>query len=431
NFAMTDYASQGKSRDFNVVDLNNCRTHYSYYTALSWSTSDGTVLLQGMSPAKITNGISGYLRQEFRELEMLNEITALKYYNRLDASVNGINRRAILRAYQILKGGKYQPPDLHDSLKWKNGDAPLMPDVDSELQTGPLIESDKPKPKKVKEGKKGRKRPAAEPAAQPKPKKAKSNVPPPVGTTWDCINYSCAYDAIVSTLYNIWQDDGAKWCTRFKDVGEHAGILAEAFESGSNLNAARDIMRTSLRLEFPTIFRSGHYLTNIDDLAEKLFGAEAWGSSEIKCTRCDRGEDRVPDFGATRTITRSPRLKSRYRDDYGISHWLKDQMIKKTNKECTCGSGMLKMVRVDRPPPLMYLTLSDTTILIDPAINITTGETRHRYALRGIIYGGENHFTSRIVMPNGNVWYHDGIETGHKMVNEGSMHSMETDYLNT
>ncbi|KAJ7927080.1 hypothetical protein B0H13DRAFT_1598988, partial [Mycena leptocephala] len=43
NFAMTDYSSQGKSRDLNGVDLNNCKNHFSYYTALSRSqTSDGT-----------------------------------------------------------------------------------------------------------------------------------------------------------------------------------------------------------------------------------------------------------------------------------------------------------------------------------------------------------------------------------------------------
>ncbi|KAJ7112376.1 hypothetical protein C8R44DRAFT_632100 [Mycena epipterygia] len=62
---------------------------------------------------------------------------------------------------------------------------------------------------------------------------------------------------------------------------------------------------------------------------------------------------------------------------------------------------------------------------------MTIGETRQRYVLRGVIYGGENHFTSRIVRPNGDMWYHDGIETGHKTVNEGSMHSMQADYLNT
>ncbi|KAJ7922058.1 hypothetical protein B0H13DRAFT_1604003, partial [Mycena leptocephala] len=67
NFAMTDYSSHGKSRDFNVVDLNNCKNHFSYYTALSRSTSsDGTVILQGMTASKITRGIPGWLRQEFR-----------------------------------------------------------------------------------------------------------------------------------------------------------------------------------------------------------------------------------------------------------------------------------------------------------------------------------------------------------------------------
>ncbi|KAJ7085896.1 hypothetical protein C8R44DRAFT_542589, partial [Mycena epipterygia] len=51
------------------------------------------------------------------------------------------------------------------------------------------------------------------------------------------------------------------------------------------------------------------------------------------------------------------------------------------------------------------------------------------YALRGVIYGGENHFTSRIVKPNGDMWYHDGIETGKNTVFQGSMHSQDPGYL--
>ena len=39
NFSMTDYSSQGKTRPYNVVDLNNSRLHQSYYTALSRSAS--------------------------------------------------------------------------------------------------------------------------------------------------------------------------------------------------------------------------------------------------------------------------------------------------------------------------------------------------------------------------------------------------------
>ncbi|KAF8225520.1 hypothetical protein L208DRAFT_1305946, partial [Tricholoma matsutake] len=77
---ITDYASQGKTQDINVVDLSSCRDHMSYYTCLSrGSTAEGTVIVQGFNPHKIMCGASGYLRQEFRELELLDEITRLSY----------------------------------------------------------------------------------------------------------------------------------------------------------------------------------------------------------------------------------------------------------------------------------------------------------------------------------------------------------------
>jgi hypothetical protein len=53
NFAMTDYASQGKTRLYNIVHLNSCRSHMSYYTCLSRSASAaGTIILQGFEPSK-------------------------------------------------------------------------------------------------------------------------------------------------------------------------------------------------------------------------------------------------------------------------------------------------------------------------------------------------------------------------------------------
>ncbi|KAI0038889.1 hypothetical protein FA95DRAFT_1585404 [Auriscalpium vulgare] len=68
NFAMTDYGSQGRTRPFNVVDLKNSRTHHSVYTCLSRGSSlQGTIILQMCDISKITGGLPGYLRQEFRE----------------------------------------------------------------------------------------------------------------------------------------------------------------------------------------------------------------------------------------------------------------------------------------------------------------------------------------------------------------------------
>ncbi|KDR65355.1 hypothetical protein GALMADRAFT_81964, partial [Galerina marginata CBS 339.88] len=65
-FAMTDYASQGKTRDTNIVDIGRSRNHQAIYTALSRSsTAQDTAILQSFDNAKITSGISGHLRQEF------------------------------------------------------------------------------------------------------------------------------------------------------------------------------------------------------------------------------------------------------------------------------------------------------------------------------------------------------------------------------
>ena len=66
---MTVYLSQGKTLPDNVVILNSCHDHLSYYTALSRSsTAKGTIIVQGFNPNKITCGAPGYLRQEFQEL---------------------------------------------------------------------------------------------------------------------------------------------------------------------------------------------------------------------------------------------------------------------------------------------------------------------------------------------------------------------------
>ncbi|KAF8234244.1 hypothetical protein L208DRAFT_1262774, partial [Tricholoma matsutake] len=62
NFAMMDYALQGKTHLYNVVDLSHSCSHQSYYTSLSRSaTADGTLILSSIHPGKITGGASGAL----------------------------------------------------------------------------------------------------------------------------------------------------------------------------------------------------------------------------------------------------------------------------------------------------------------------------------------------------------------------------------
>ncbi|KAJ7840443.1 hypothetical protein B0H13DRAFT_1649692, partial [Mycena leptocephala] len=93
NFAMTDYASQDKGRNENVVHLNNSKNT----TIIMLHFQEGTqltvpALSRVLTPEKITSGISGHLRQEFRELELLDEITRLRHEGRLPRRVTGIYR---------------------------------------------------------------------------------------------------------------------------------------------------------------------------------------------------------------------------------------------------------------------------------------------------------------------------------------------------
>ena len=119
NFAMTDYASQGKTRPNNVVDLTNCTSHQSYYTALSRSaTAEGTVIVQSFSPRPITGGASGWLRQEFRELELLDDITTLAYRSILPKEINGLTRGIRIKQYRDWKGHDYVPKNVHRSIIW-------------------------------------------------------------------------------------------------------------------------------------------------------------------------------------------------------------------------------------------------------------------------------------------------------------------------
>jgi hypothetical protein len=119
NFSMTDYGSQGRTRPDNPVDLSNCKNHQAYYTCLSRSASAaGTIIIQGFDTKKITGGASGYLRQEFRELELLDEITKLQYENELPNYIYGTHRNVLIQQFQKWKGIAYSPKKIHSAICW-------------------------------------------------------------------------------------------------------------------------------------------------------------------------------------------------------------------------------------------------------------------------------------------------------------------------
>src|SRR5882762_8278201 len=116
---MTDYASQGKTRPYNPVDLQHCNNHQSYYTCLSHSASaKGTLIMQSLQPSVITGGCSGWLRQEFHDLEILDEITKLAFHLQLVPEIDSHCRNTLIRQFHMWKGLIYVPENLHPTIKW-------------------------------------------------------------------------------------------------------------------------------------------------------------------------------------------------------------------------------------------------------------------------------------------------------------------------
>ncbi|KAJ7245743.1 hypothetical protein C8J57DRAFT_1024812, partial [Mycena rebaudengoi] len=73
-------------------------------------------------------------------------------------------------------------------------------------------------------------------------------------------------------------------------------------------------------------------------------------------------------------------------------------------------------------PSVLFLFVTSTKVDIDPRLTFTRVDgTSVQMKLRGVVYHGASHFTTRIVTPAADVWFHDGITTRGTSVYEGAV----------
>jgi hypothetical protein len=260
-----------------------------------------------MADPKITGGIPSWLRQEFRELEALNEITRLKYLNQLPMSMKGVSRKDVLREYQLIKGPLHEPEGLHESIRWRTGDAALIPAATMRGKWQ-LVGGDVVKGKKygVSLKDKEKKRTVGEQLnSSHTSKRAKLIMIPPRGLLWDRHNYSCAYDALFTILYDVWRDHGPKWFNIYSLNKIYLNELGKGFKSAESrkgkLETARNSTRKMLARDSPELFPTGDELSSLDNLANQLVGLREWGTTNTKCTRCNATTSSVPSYSGSQT----------------------------------------------------------------------------------------------------------------------------------
>jgi hypothetical protein len=363
NFAMTDYASQGRTCPINPVDLKFCVDHRSYYTALSRSTSlSGTYILDSVDLGKIQGGLSGYQHQEFRELEILAHITQLRLPNKLPTSIKGESHKDLLATYAAHFGRFFCPPNMPAELDNPNGiseDACDLPndamEVDNENSTH-LITSQSPglKRKRDSEG---------ETPFRPAKRQNSGRLQDVLylGCTWDAVNYSCAYDSFYTLIFSLYRSYSN---LHTRQAYTRLGTLCLTFDqlpqpvTTYSLNNLRDQIHCELYAFDSDSFPMGCNLTSLLDLVELYM--PVYGIQSVEEGR----------------LTYSPtRISS----------------ILAVNFHCNYTYATI--------PLKLSLPLDDSP------------ECSKDYTLVAGIYWGADHFTARFLLDSKLYWY-DGIVDG-------------------
>jgi hypothetical protein len=253
----------------------------------------------------------------------------------------------------------------------------------------------------------------------------------PSGSQWDSNNYSCAYDAFFIVLYHIWLSNPNAWTENFAQINEqYMGLLANQFnqvvQNNITLEVARDLLRNVLHTQHPELFPMGTRGTSVGHLASQMLQSNTKiAQSQFTCTQCNQSTKLKTD------------RKFKYKYDANslalssTMEWITG-LEKQTSKKCTtCTNTMTKQVMYTNAPKLIVLEYPDFDITTSHKIALDSDNMEQKeLLLKGIVYYSENHFTSRIIDTNSNVWFHDGMATGTQCINEGPLSTISGENLN-
>jgi len=246
-----------------------------------------------------------------------------------------------------------------------------------------------------------------------------STVSKPRGLLWDGDNYSCAYDALFTVLYYIWKDNKFMWNVNARHLqSQHLQTLGTGFLAASqgtkSLEEVRDAIRKTLYSEFPHIFPYGHEGTSLSELTQKIFSSDVKISkSQVTCTMCDFFNPPIDDETGSVYVMDKTASKSTF-------HTLNTSSQPVAELCPECQSKMISRIHYVHHPGILLFDHSVHTI--KPSKNIKfagTGNRLIKYKLQGLLYFGNFHFTSCIISPEGDVWYHDGMTMDSEAKSQG------------
>ncbi|PBK91907.1 hypothetical protein ARMGADRAFT_899131, partial [Armillaria gallica] len=432
NFSMTDFASQGKTYPYNPVNLNNCRTHQSYYTALSQTAiAEGTLLLPALSNFcaslvdmhKIQGGCSGHLQQEFRELEMLDDITLQMYDGMLPVTVLGETQYSLIHSFQDYIGTEYTPPNMDTKLMWSVVDPFIMSSSmktkpDSHLPELPSISLKKSSTiwnittMKPAEKHKGHTSDTFDSKQAAMDKRAARSIAPnmPAGCEWS--NNSCAYDAVLFILYNMWRSDDTQYSIEYMELHNQWLDMATAsfrrhMLGEYSLEEVRDYIRRALHHEYPSDFVFGRN-TSVKALMMQLLCCGDTFSSDTYLCQCGQSTPIsmqqccvvVPHSTAPLGWTT---LQQFFNNTHSIPISTPESMC------ISCKRNAPRCTVYNMSPPVILMAVAFIETPPDESITLDTSNGLVCYKIVGIIYFGNNHFMARYIDHDNIIWFNNGM----------------------
>ncbi|KAF4586266.1 hypothetical protein EYR38_010541 [Pleurotus pulmonarius] len=328
-----------------------------------------TLIVQGFDAKKISGGRTvKFLRAELRELEALDEASKA------------------VTALGGLPGPVFETRS--EVLAWsKSRLVPSSPSVKRRLsnEEGPSIRA-------ASSNKRARTRPVG-----------------PLGLEWDEINFSCAYDAVLTILFNAWRCDKG---VLDNVEGRNAKKLRHGFErviDSEDFRRLRDALRTRLHKDEPSKFPYGQACIAVSDVYYALFApTTTWTETVYHCRACRTGVTTITHSWASTSsvVSRSPKPSIR---DWLVAHLNPIPTPCPICQGCTEANVRLRD-DVERLG-LAAFALTGDNWYCEPRIDLSIGDRAVLLDLKGIVFWNASHFTAIVVDDTKVAWFHDGMTT--------------------
>jgi hypothetical protein len=437
NFAMTDFACQGHTRPFNVVDLRDCKSHLSVYAALSRGSSlAGTLILYPFDQSRITSGISDDLRREFIELEIMAAVTDAVFDGTISFDTDGLTRPQIVTEFIKENGPSFVPPGVHAALRWDARELTrlkLYPGV-AQVTIGtkhalsPSVEKKGPIAKRVR----------FNGSSKIEMSSTTSSSSPPVdyvlGFKWDSKDWSCAYDSLFMIMFNVFSRRGISLNSGPHDSTAALERLCEGFLSLRDRARSsppvpehvRDAVRDLLPNDRP-LPRRGEQPTCLDHLIQTLFCVRnPFVDIELHCTQCQHTWPTpylANDYVLCASSNEFTRQNHSSVSTAFIMHTLLTQSRAVFCLVCRClGADCRTTFRTY--PAFFVIEVpayddSFPSLIVDLTVDLRPIGAGV-WSLAGIRYLSNCHFTSRYVDSDGSIWSHDGMSQSNFAILERS-----------